>query len=281
MGRWVTSKGRRIYIPDEGEKVPEKYKKNVVGGMTDDKKSSHSYTVKVNQGIKGWKEDKTFDNAKDADEYVNKLVKEKGYSNTDFNIVQKKNDSSVKDTINKNESLKEKQIAANKKEAKQASNVQSTDIYGEKRIVRREDLERALKETQAKAKAAKNENEWRQYNDEAKAIKKSLEGEVDPLVAKNYGKKEADKAKAKESVSGWDKSSVKKYKTKGAIAAKKSAEEMAGVGKNGFSLHEVGNSARDTTYELRDKEGNVAGRIVESRTARQAKLELYNKKRKK
>lgn len=37
MGRWVTSRGRHIYIPDEGEEVPEEYKKNVESSFSSTK----------------------------------------------------------------------------------------------------------------------------------------------------------------------------------------------------------------------------------------------------
>lgn len=37
MGRWVTSRGRHIYIPDEGEEVPDEYKKNVESSFSSTK----------------------------------------------------------------------------------------------------------------------------------------------------------------------------------------------------------------------------------------------------
>ena len=77
--------------------------------------------------------------------------------------------------------------------------------------------------------------------------------------------------------SPYDTSKSKTYKTKGVAGAKKSAEEMAG---QKFTVHEVEHNARDTTYQLRDENGHVAGTIFQTNTSRDSKLTLYSKKRK-
>lgn len=130
MGRWVTSKGRRIYIPDEGEKVPEKYKKNVNRGFSNlhgpdpadpegKKKMSEYNKEKTSDYLKkvGKKDSmellKDISNNPEAKAELEKAFKEPGFKkemadatvafiHSKHKLGQKKNDG-VKDTINKNE----------------------------------------------------------------------------------------------------------------------------------------------------------------------------------
>lgn len=104
MGRWVTSQGRRIYIPDEGEKVPEKYKKNVVEGMTG-KRSNNSDKEVTADAIRIAKLQKRYGM---SDEQMQEAVKL-----NDYNVDKLERSLGTADkiisTVNKNEDTKEKQ----------------------------------------------------------------------------------------------------------------------------------------------------------------------------
>ena len=106
MGRWVTSKGRRIYIPDEGEKNP-------FAQTTTKSKESFvvDYDLQKHLDKKGKAEEtkrKNRELADEADAY-DREHKEGPYSKT----------------IADNEAQKEKQMAANKKQAEKASGKKS------------------------------------------------------------------------------------------------------------------------------------------------------------
>lgn len=90
--------------------------------------------------------------------------------------------------------------------------------------------------------------------------------------------KEADYMNQRSTVE-WDDSNPKRYKVKGAAAGIKSARDMLGVRE--LDLYEAGRSATDTTYHIKTKDGQVAGRITEFRTAREGVMELYRAKPKK
>lgn len=93
MGRWVTSKGRRIYIPDEGEEVSEKYKKNVLIDKRKEENQKSGNKVNITEIHFGGK--------------VSKYDAKKG----EFGEFKKQ------DSIGKDEDAKEKQIASNKSQA--------------------------------------------------------------------------------------------------------------------------------------------------------------------
>lgn len=71
----------------------------------------------------------------------------------------------------------------------------------------------------------------------------------------------------------------KSYKVKGPVAAAKSAGEMLGIDKPNISIKRE--TAIDTTYSLKDKDGNEVGIYTESRTGKGGKLTLYKYKNKK
>jgi len=81
--------------------------------------------------------------------------------------------------------------------------------------------------------------------------------------------------KAAEKSLSYDSSKSKTYKTKGVVGAKKSAEEMLGTS---LTVHEKRRSAIDTTYELRDKNNEVVGTILQGNTSRDSKTTLYSKR---
>lgn len=78
MGRWVTSKGRRIYIPDEGEKVPEKYQKNVVKGVKDTKSKDFDLSTDGTYKLNGQGAPKDLPKVSDEEAKNNKMVEYKG-----------------------------------------------------------------------------------------------------------------------------------------------------------------------------------------------------------
>lgn len=99
-------------------------------------------------------------------------------------------------------------------------------------------------------------------------------------IAKN--KAEADTLNGK---SEWkveySKFGGKQYKSKNVVAAKKSAEEMGGFGKNGLELKHSSSSAADDTYKLIHKESGLqVGAVVERRTGG-ATLYMYKPVKKK
>ena len=107
MGRWVTSKGRRIYIPDEGEENPyakEKIKPYYVDQETqilDRKMSSRGKMIY----------------AKSEEEALSQYKKE--YPKGNPRIKESKYPEHIKraQELNKEESAKQKQIAENKEQA--------------------------------------------------------------------------------------------------------------------------------------------------------------------
>ena len=113
MGRWVTSKGRRIYIPDEGEENPFVKKERPLSSKND-------YNAVIRD-------------AKSKEELMN-IAKEVGNnSNISSEIrdeligtihekAQSLKNQNKKDQINKDLDTKEKQIANNKKQADTLNN---------------------------------------------------------------------------------------------------------------------------------------------------------------
>ena len=159
MGRWVTSKGRRIYIPDEGEEVPEKYQKNVVEGMratksaegvrssatTDNVTDANSHTQLVDKLKSNGLELDAADSHtmsksnslngekvtmydKDGNEYQGTYNKYSDGGREIVNIKKTKEGKkeSLKKQINKDFDTKEKQIANNKKQADTLNNNKSS-----------------------------------------------------------------------------------------------------------------------------------------------------------
>ena len=167
MGRWVTSKGRRIYIPDEGEENPyakkseKKKERNILGEEVD----FEEYARNMEKNKDDWaveydlskvdmkqeeKERKARERADEEDYYdlthnegryattsktktINDRLKEdaekfrkdpnvaarEGWGNGYYQEVKEymnQQKDTVKETISKNENLKEKQIAKNKKQ---------------------------------------------------------------------------------------------------------------------------------------------------------------------
>lgn len=107
MGRWVTSKGRRIYIPDEGEENPyakEKIKPYYVDQETQimgEKMSSRGkmiYAKSEEEALSQYKKDYPKGNAR---------IKESKYPEH----IKKAQE------LNKEESAKQKEIAENKRQA--------------------------------------------------------------------------------------------------------------------------------------------------------------------
>lgn len=115
MGRWVTSKGRRIYIPDEGEKVPEKYKKS-------DSKSS--FTRSQNHEISNLQNEKERVSMLEEqlkkhpnDEHTKEIKSRLKKAKQDYDKLSKGNTSDSNFKTDKEWDTKEKQISANKAQA--------------------------------------------------------------------------------------------------------------------------------------------------------------------
>lgn len=124
MGQWVTSQGRKIYIPDEGEKVPAKYKNNVDKNFTH--QTLHNYDTKRHE-----------DHLKEAEEnlamlkselkkhpndihtaYIKSRIKEREKQYKELkNATDPHTGQKYKDQVKKESSDKEKQIAKSKAEA--------------------------------------------------------------------------------------------------------------------------------------------------------------------
>lgn len=124
MGRWVTSKGRRIYIPDEGEENPYA------------KKEQNTLQARNNlrQDIRRYKE--THHNPGDIDAKKIAEMEKKLKGMTDESNSRYKS---------KDEKIKEKQIAENKKQADERNSktkyyavYQPTEMFGTKMHTRLE-----------------------------------------------------------------------------------------------------------------------------------------------
>ena len=126
MGRWVTSKGRRIYIPDEGEENPFKkpdtsdaYKKN--WSKTDAVNEMRGLYKSGEHDISLMKKDGRYSiayNSKEIDhaekygwEYAQGEI-----TDDDKDYITGRSDK-LKNQTNKDEDKKEKQIASNKAQA--------------------------------------------------------------------------------------------------------------------------------------------------------------------
>lgn len=104
----------------------------------------------------------------------------------------------------------------------------------------------------------------------------------------DQNKKEADRKNAQEKQnqkSDWkvtyDRDKAKAYKSKNVIAAKKSAEDMGGFGRNALQIQHQSSSAIDDTYKLIHKESGLqVGAVVERRVGG-ATLYMYKATRKK
>lgn len=53
------------------------------------KKTNTIWVVRVNQGLAGWKDFKTFKSAATADNWLCEFCRSHGYSMTDFNLVKR------------------------------------------------------------------------------------------------------------------------------------------------------------------------------------------------
>ena len=101
---------------------------------------------------------------------------------------------------------------------------------------------------------------------------------IEDWHGKRSGETDAQyKAREAKKASPYDETKAKTYKTKGVAGAKKSAEEMTGI--KGLQIYEKVRTARDTTYELRDKDGHVVGTIVQTNVSRESKLTIYKRKK--
>lgn len=111
MGRWVTSKGRRIYIPDEGEENPYAKKDDI------SMRKSAGKTWVAHKSERGKKAgvrdlDKPFNTEEEAIKFADTL-EGKGQDDTSKIIAD-------------NEAKKEKELAANKAQAEKASEKATT-----------------------------------------------------------------------------------------------------------------------------------------------------------
>ena len=130
MGRWVTSKGRRIYIPDEGEENPyankpdvqktaikKDFSKSGISEFADYAKTDERAQYLLDRVEEAGRDGKS--EGKSSKEWAEQLKKEYGYEYS----------TKLHDQVSKDQDEKEKQIARNKKEAEIRSDKYADDEH--------------------------------------------------------------------------------------------------------------------------------------------------------
>lgn len=126
MGRWVTSKGRKIYIPDEGEKNPykkyenlpnrqktagEEWERHVANAHRDYKIAERS-----DSNLAAWREQLEYGNGP-------KMARDKIALEAIKREQEKRGASKLSTQINKDQDLKEKQLADNAKKIQELNDM--------------------------------------------------------------------------------------------------------------------------------------------------------------
>lgn len=169
MGRWVTSKGRRIYIPDEGEENPyaNESKKGIanrvasgdydheVGNTVDeltDRLQKHGLKLEAAdlhdmRASSGFNDEKVTMYDEDGNEYQGTYNKYSDGGREIVNIKKTKESEkeSLKKQINKDFDTKEKQITANKEQSAKL-NSKEVSLEQKKQYLRDHNLTKFAKE---------------------------------------------------------------------------------------------------------------------------------------
>jgi len=130
MGRWVTSKGRKIYIPDEGEENPYKKYENLPRHQ---KTAGEEWERQVANAHRDYKIAERSDNNlaawREQLEYGNgpKMARDKIALEAIKREQEKRSAAAPSTQINKDEDKKEKQIAVNGKGTKSPKDLQSME----------------------------------------------------------------------------------------------------------------------------------------------------------
>ena len=120
MGRWVTSKGRRIYIPDEGEENPFAKKGEGKHDLKEEEKKIAS--MNTDERIEDLQAELNYISSKKsltkADKYMQSAYTEE-LADLKHIKEQKRSTDYENKTVSENEAKKEKELAANKAQAEE------------------------------------------------------------------------------------------------------------------------------------------------------------------